>query len=57
MKAKSQGTLVPNPPRTKPDFSTDLLNTNVAEIDHRSKIEPQQNNFLGALDISVPRLS
>ena len=57
MKAKSQGTLIPMPPRTKPDYSADLLNTNVAEIDHRSKIEPQHNNFLGALDIEVPRLS
>jgi hypothetical protein len=57
MKAKSQGTLVPNPPRTRPDYSADLLNANVAEIDHRSKIEPQVNNFTGALCIEVPRLS
>ena len=57
MKAKSQGTLVPKPPRTKPDYSNDLLNSNLDEIDHKSKIEPQANNFLGALDIAVPRLS
>lgn len=56
MKAKSQGTLIPKPPRTKPDFSTDLLNNNIDEIDHRSKIEPQTNNFVGTLDISVPKL-
>ncbi len=43
-------------PRTKPDFSNDLLNSNVAEIDHRSKIEPQTNNFMGALNIEVPKL-
>jgi hypothetical protein len=57
MKAKSQGTLVPMPPRTKPDYSNDLLNDNIAETDHRSKIEPQLNNFIGALDIEVPKLS
>jgi hypothetical protein len=56
MKAKSQGTLIPMAPRTKPDFSNDLLNSNVAEIDHRSKIEPQANNFIGALNIEVPKL-
>ena len=39
MKAKSQGSLIPMPPRTKPDYSQDQLNSK-AEIDHRSKIEP-----------------
>lgn len=51
MKAKSQGALIPTPPRTKPDLSNDLLNHNISEIDHRSKIEPQANSFQGALDI------
>jgi len=51
MKAKSQGNLIPAPPRTRPDFSADLLNKNLADTDHRSKIEPAHNNFIGGLDI------
>ncbi len=57
MKAKSQGNLIPAPPRTRPDFSADLLNKNLADTDHRSKIEPVHNNFMGGLDIEVPVLN
>jgi hypothetical protein len=39
MKAKSQGTLKPTHPRTKPDLSnTDIVRSNGGEIDFRSKI-------------------
>lgn len=40
MKAKSQGTLLPTHPRTKPDYSKDLSKMNASETDHQSKIEP-----------------
>lgn len=56
MKAKSQGALVPTPPRTRPDYSADQLNAS-ADVDHRSKVEPQLNTFQGALAIEVPRLA
>ncbi len=56
MKAKSQGTLVPTHPRTKPDFSQDA-SFNGPEKDYQSKIEPEVNNFMGNLNIEVPNLN
>jgi len=38
MKAKSQGTLIPSHPRTKPDFNTDISRTGGYEKDHKAKI-------------------
>jgi len=56
MKAKSQGTLYPTHPRTKPDLQ-DQSRANYSQTDHKGKIEPEINNFTGNLQIQVPALA